>query len=135
MRASKSSILLVIAAAVVLIVFAFRVRLGATADSVVVLKTIGMTCGSCSSRITTALQSVKGVAVIEVDVNSGWVIVGYDTKSVSPESLAEKVTDTGFESRIAEVLTPERFREVAGRSVGQNAASSSGGCGGGCGPK
>lgn len=125
--------LLVLAAVSVLVFFAFRVRVGATADSVAVLKTTGMTCGSCSSRITKKLESVKGVAVIEVDVNGGWVIVGYDTKVVKPETLAERVTGTGFNSRLSEVLTPEQFRQITGRNVGQHAAPSSGGCGGGCG--
>jgi len=125
--------ILVLVAVSVLVFFALRVRVGATADSVAVLKTTGMTCGSCSSRITKKLESVEGVAVIEVDVNDGWVIVGYDTKVVKPETLAEMVTGTGFNSRLSEVLTPEQFRQITGRNVGQNAAPSSGGCGGGCG--
>lgn len=87
-----STSFLVIAAVTVLVVFAFRVRILATADSVAVLQTTGMTCGSCSGKITKALESVKGVAVTEVDVNGGWVIVGYDTKVVKPETLAEWLT-------------------------------------------
>jgi mercuric ion binding protein len=134
MNAKKiSTSFLVIAAVTVLVVFAFRVRIGATADSIAVLKTTGMTCGSCSSRITKALETVKGVAVTEVDVSGGWVIVGFDTKAVKPESLAEKVTGAGFNSKVSEVLTPEQFRQITGRNVGQKPAPSSGGCGGGCG--
>jgi mercuric ion binding protein len=128
-----STSVLILLAVTVLVVFAFRVRIGATADSVAVLQTTGMTCGSCSSRITKALESVKGVAVTEVDVNGGWVIVGFDKKVVKPETLAERVTGTGFSSKLSEVLTPEQFRQITGRNVGQNAAPSSGGCGGGCG--
>lgn len=131
-----STSILVIAAVTILVVFAFRVRIGATADSVAVLKTTGMTCGSCSSKVTKALELVKGVAVTEVDVNGGWVIVGYDTKTVKPESLAQKVTGTGFSSKVSEVLTPEQFKKLTGRNVGQDAAQSSGCCGGkggGCG--
>ncbi|MFZ3208188.1 MAG: heavy-metal-associated domain-containing protein [Geobacteraceae bacterium] len=128
--------LLVIAAVTVLVVLAFRVRIGATADSVAVLRTTGMTCGSCSSKITKALESLKGVAVTEVDVNGGWVIVGYDTKTVKPESLAQKVSETGFGSNVYAVLTPQEFSQITGRNVGQNAAPSKGCCGGkrgGCG--
>ena len=131
-----STFLLVIAVITILVVLALRVRIGATADSVVVLKTTGMTCGSCSSKITNVLESVKGVAVTEVDVNGGWVIVGYDTKTVKPESLAEKVRRTGFNSNVYAVLTPEEFKRMTGRTIGQNAAPSKGCCGnkgGGCG--
>lgn len=128
-----STSLLVIAAVTVLVVLAFRVRIGATADSIAVLKTIGMTCGSCSSKITKALESLKGVAVTEVDVEGGWVVVGYDTKSVKPEALAEKVSGVGFGSNVHVVLTPEQFKQITGRDIGKN-ASPSGGCGG-CGTK
>jgi len=134
-----STSLLVIAAVTVLVVFAFRVRIGATADSVAVLRTTGMTCGSCSSKIAKALESLKGVAVTEVDVEGGWVVVGYDTKAVKPEALAEKVSGAGFGSNVHLVLTPARFKQMTGRDIGMN-ASPSGGCGGcgtkgGCGPK
>ena len=124
---------LVITVVALLAVLAFYVRIGATADSIAVLRTSGMTCGSCSTRITNALQSLKGVAVAEVDVEGGWVIVGYDTKAVKPENLAEKINGTGFASNVHQVLTPEQFKQITGRDIGKN-ASRSGGCGG-CGGK
>lgn len=128
--------LLVIAAVALLVVLAFHVRTGATADSIAVLQTTGMTCGSCSSKITQALERENGVAVTEVDVAGGWVIVGYDTKAVKPEALAQKVSQTGFASNIYAVLTPEEFNKVAGREIGKSPSDSKGCCGarqGGCG--
>ena len=128
--------ILVIAVITLLTVLAFHVRIGATADAVAVLRTTGMTCGSCSSRIKSALESQKGVAATEVDVNGGWVVVGYDTKAVGPESLAEKVRGAGFGSTLYQVITPEQFRTITGRNVGQHASPSKGCCGGrngGCG--
>ena len=124
--------------AVFLTVLAFHVRVGATADSVAVLKTAGMTCGSCSSKISKALEALKGVAVTEVDVEGGWVIVGYDTKAIKPEALAEKVTKTGFGSNVHVVLTPEQFKQITGKNIGEKAAPAKGCCGGkggGCGTK
>lgn len=125
--------LLVLISVTMLIALGFRVSIGATADSVTVLRTTGMTCGSCSSKITKALESLKGVAVSEVDVEGGWVVVGYDTKTVKPEALAEKVNSTGFVSNVHMVLTPEQYKQITGREIGKN-ASPSGGCGG-CGTK
>lgn len=124
-----STALLILTSVAMLVALAFRVSVGATADSVAVLKTTGMTCGSCSSKITSALESLKGVAATEVDVNNGWVIVGYDTKAVQPNKLAEKVKEAGFGSTVQEVVTPERFKQITGRNIGQKAAPS-GGCGG-----
>lgn len=134
MGAKKVSItLLVVAVVTMLVVLAFRVRIGETADSVAVLRTTGMTCGSCSSNIIKALAALKGVAVTEVDVNGGWVIVGYNTQAVKPEVLAEKVVGAGFGSNVHLVLTPEQFKKITGRDIGKNASASKG-CGG-CGPK
>jgi len=133
MKNKKINVVILIAAVTFLSVLAFYVRIGATADSIAVLKTTGMTCGSCSSKITKALESLKGVAVTEVDVEGGWVVVGYDTKDVKPESLAEKVNGAGFGSKVHIVLTPEQFKQITGRDIGKK-ASSSGGCGG-CGTK
>lgn len=128
-----STSILVLIAVTILVVLAFRVNIGITADSIAVLKTSGMTCGSCSGKISTALDSMKGVAAAEVDVEGGWVVVGYDTKAVKPESLAEKVKSAGFDSNLHMVLTPEQFRQITGRDIGRKAPSS-GGCGG-CGAK
>lgn len=128
--------LLVLISVTMLIALGFRVSIGATADSITVLKTTGMTCGSCSSKITKALESLKGVAVSEVDVEGGWVVVGYDTKTVKPEALAEKVSSTGFGSNVHMVLTPEQFKQITGRDIGTKEIKSSGCCGGkggGCG--
>lgn len=125
--------LIIISVITILSVLAIFVRIGATADSIAVLKTTGMTCGSCSSKITKALESLKGVAVTEVDVEGGWVVVGYDTKVVKPESLTEKVNGAGFGSKVHIVLSPEQFKQITGRDIGKK-ASTSGGCGG-CGTK
>lgn len=136
MKNIKINVVILIAAVTFLSVLAFYVRIGATADSVAILKTTGMTCGSCSSKITKALESLKGVAVTEVDVEGGWVVVGYDTKSLKPESLAEKVNGAGFGSKVHVVLTPEQFKQITGRDIGTKATPSSGCCGGkggGCG--
>ena len=127
--------IVVVTVAALLVVLALRVRTAATADSVAVLKTGGMTCSSCSDKITKALSEMKGVATAEVDVAGGWVVVGYETKSVKPDALAAKVVDTGFGSNVYRVLTPEQFKQITGRDIGQKAIPSKGCCGnkdGGC---
>jgi len=139
MKTKSVIISIVISAVALLSVLALFVRVGATADSVAILKTRGMTCGSCSSKISNALEKLKGVAVTEVDVEGGWVIVGYDTKTVKPEILAETVNGAGFASDINQILTPGQFEQITGRRIEKIAASSSGCCsgkggkGGGCG--
>ncbi|MBJ6751600.1 heavy-metal-associated domain-containing protein [Geomonas anaerohicana] len=124
---------LIVIVVAVLAVFACYVRVGATADQVVVLRTSGMTCGSCVKKITDALQSQKGVAAAEVDLESGLVVAGYDSKQTAPDQLAQAVRKSGFQSQVAQVITPQQFKSVVGRDVGGKAAP--GGCCGqrGCG--
>jgi len=130
MKHKALNISLVLAVVLILVVAAFYVRVGATADAVVVLKTSGMSCSSCVASVSKALQSEKGVAATEVDLMGGWVIAGYDSKQVAPEKLAQKVTATGFGSKVQAVLTPEQFRKTVGHDVGR--LQEEGGC---CGAK
>jgi copper chaperone CopZ len=127
---------LAIVALVLLTVLALYVRAGATADTIAVLKTDGMTCLSCSETIAKALKREKGVAVSEVDVNGGWVVVGYDSQSVKPETLVQRVTASGFRSNLQTLLTPEQFRQITGREIGMPDGRPGGCCSGkgGCNP-
>jgi copper chaperone CopZ len=125
-----SSSALVIIAVTLLVVLAFHVRTGATANAVAVLKTTGMTCSSCSNAITKALEHEKGVAVTEVDVAGGWVQIGYDHQKVKPATLAQKVSDAGFSSRLYAVLTPDEFKRISGREIGKSASITRGCCSG-----
>jgi copper chaperone CopZ len=124
----NSSIILI--AAVLLITLAFHVNATTAVNSVAILKTSDMTCGSCSSKISAALGTLKGVAITEVDMKAGWVIVGYDSNSVKPEVLAEKITHTGFNSFVHQVLTPEQFKQTTGKYLGNKTEPGSGCCGG-----
>lgn len=121
---------LVLLAMLVVGAFAFAVRLEAAADSVAVLRTHGMTCGSCASRIEQTLRHEKGVASVDVDVNAGRVVVGYDSKKVRPEAIAEQVTGSGYGSSILQVVTPEQYRSMTGQNIA--ASRQQGGCGSGC---
>lgn len=108
------------------------------ANSVAIIRSSGMTCSSCSSKIARALGSVKGVAVTEVDVEGGVVIVGYDRASVQPENLAQRISGAGYASNLDRVLTPEQFRQIAGRDINAGTVQASGCCGmknGGCNSK
>lgn len=130
MRNRILNISLIVAVVAILAVLAVYVRVGATADAVVVLRTTGMTCSSCISTVTKALQSQKGVAATEVDLAGGWVIAGYDSKAVAPQLLANKVAQAGFASEVEVVLTPEQFKKIAGHQIGAKGTST--GCGKGC---
>ncbi|QSV47451.1 heavy-metal-associated domain-containing protein [Geobacter benzoatilyticus] len=122
--------LLILAAVVVVGILAFSVRLEASVNSVAVLRTQGMTCGSCALRIEDALKGAKGVSSVQVNVNDGQVVVGYDSSLVKPEAIAEQVTGSGYGSSIIQVLTPEEYASLTGKNIA--AGIRKGGCGKGC---
>jgi copper chaperone CopZ len=139
MKISRFNIInfaIVIAVVCLLGVLALRVQTGATADSVAVLKTSGMTCSGCSETITSALKGAHGVAAAEVDVEQGYVIIGYEASRVTPAVLAKTVTGSGYASSVERVMPPDEFHRLAGRNVGEKYGQGQGCCGSGaCGMK
>lgn len=126
-RKKLANLFLVVLALVVVAIFAFAVRLEAAADAVVVLKANGMTCGSCAGRIEKALKERPGVASVEVDVEAGQVVVGYDSKLAEPGKLASGVTGIGFGCSVLQVMTAEEYRAATGKEMGGRPVK--GGCG------
>ena len=111
------NLLLIVAAVALMAIFAFSVRLEASADRVTVLKADGITCGNCAARIARALEAEQGVASVSVDDSAGRVIIGYDSKAVTPETLANRVTSAGYCCRILQTQTFEEYRKSSGGAV------------------
>lgn len=110
---------LLLAAAIIGIlgVLALFVRVGSTADYVAVLKTQGMTCSACAGRIEKTLKAKPGVTSVEVDLDGGRVIVGYDSKLATPELVAESVSAIGYGSSVLEALTAQDYRKATGKEI------------------
>jgi len=105
---------------------------GVEPDSVVVLKTLGMTCGSCADKIEKALHDKPGVAEVTVDVEAAQVIASYDSKIIAPEALAEAATSVGFKSGIAQTLSLAQYRKITGQDFSDKKQIKKSGCGGSC---
>lgn len=108
------NLLLVIIAVVVVALCAFSVRLDASADKVTVLQADGITCGNCTAAITRALQKEQGVAAVAVDEAAGRVVVGFDSKAVTPEIMANRVSATGYGCRVMLVQNIDEYRSASG---------------------
>ncbi|MBP1948626.1 copper chaperone CopZ [Virgibacillus litoralis] len=57
----------------------------------------GMTCGHCKSSVKGALEELKGVTSVEVDLGSGKVDVTYDDALVKVEDMHEAIEDQGYD--------------------------------------
>ena len=63
------------------------------------LNVSGMSCGHCVSTVKGALAALDGVNVHDVSV--GAVTVEYDPAVVTPERIAQAVTDEGYATSLA----------------------------------
>jgi copper chaperone CopZ len=97
----------------------------AKANSLVLLRTDGMTCGSCVQKITLALNSHPGVADVTVDVPAGLVEIQFDSSKTTPNALAANVRTVGFPATVAHVQPLGNANRPAPVAGGCN----SGGCG------
>jgi mercuric ion binding protein len=133
MKNKTINTILIIFVSAMLVKLAFFVRLGATADKVVVLQTAGITCGGCVADIEKALQAKEGIASMEVDVRGGRMIVGYDSKKIRPDEIAATIAGLGYRNMVSDVLNIEQFRAKTGREPGIKMRNI--GCAGGCGTR
>jgi copper chaperone CopZ len=58
----------------------------------------GMHCGGCVSRVTAALQAIRGTDVVSVEVGSAQI--SFDTALVNSGEIAEAVNRIGFSARL-----------------------------------
>lgn len=64
------------------------------------LDIVGMSCGGCVKSVTRILESVKGVASVEVSLENKSATVGYDPAQTAAEALIEAVEDGGYDAAL-----------------------------------
>ena len=63
------------------------------------LEVTGMNCGACVNHVTQALQSVPGVKLAAVDLNSRTATVKHD-ESTTVEAMVEAVDEAGYHAEM-----------------------------------
>lgn len=56
----------------------------------------GLTCNSCSEKVSTALKAIEGVVLSAVDYQSGRIDIAYDAKKTDLGSLESAIVSTGY---------------------------------------
>ena len=64
----------------------------------VTLDVKGMTCATCPVTVKAVLKKQAGVTEVKVDLKKGTAEVAFDASKVTPQKLAEVVTEAGFPS-------------------------------------
>lgn len=60
----------------------------------------GMTCQGCANGVSRALNSVAGVAQVQVDLAAHRAEVAFDATQTNTAALIEAVEDAGFEASL-----------------------------------
>jgi copper chaperone CopZ len=55
-----------------------------------------MTCGHCQKHVQKALESVKGVSGVVVDLSGAQAIIDYNPAETTVEALKKAVVDAGY---------------------------------------
>ena len=123
-RVSKIKVLMMAVLGVV--VAAVAALASGSPDRVTVLKSTGISCGGCVAKITKSLETVPGVASVEVNIEEGQVTVWHDN-TATPQKLAATVSDAGYQSTVQETMSAESYREKTTKNG--PASKRGGGCG------
>ena len=94
------------------------------ADAITTLQVQGMTCASCVATIERMVAPLKGVTGISVSLLSERATVTHDASLISPEQLAKKIEDVGFDAAVQRTEEGEsRDEQVDLKIFGMTCAS------------
>ncbi len=57
----------------------------------------GMTCGHCAETVTQAVNSIKGISQVKVDLDKKQVTVDFDENRTDLGEISSKIIEVGFE--------------------------------------
>jgi copper chaperone CopZ len=64
------------------------------------LRVVGMSCGACVRHVTTALNAVKGVVHVDVDLPKNEAVVDHLLDRVSETGLIAAMSDAGYHASV-----------------------------------
>ncbi len=57
----------------------------------------GMTCQMCVKHVTRALEDLKGVSEVQVELEPGTAVVTYDSNTVGMQAFENAVSEAGYQ--------------------------------------
>lgn len=57
----------------------------------------GMTCGGCTSSVTSVLQKIAGVSGVDVSLEQNRATISYDPARAKPAQFKAAIEDAGFD--------------------------------------
>ena len=76
------------------------------------LQVKGMTCSSCVANIEKNLMKNKSITSALVQLLAGKALIGYKPKEITPEEIADIVSDMGYEASVLERITTQSLHDI-----------------------
>jgi copper chaperone CopZ len=76
-------------------------EVAAATGTKVTLEIKGMTCGSCSEKVTAELKKINGVKAVAVDHATGMAQVAFDGSVTKADALVAAVKQAGYAAKLA----------------------------------
>lgn len=57
----------------------------------------GMTCVGCVRSVKNVLEPIPGVSIVEVELETGKVTIGYDAATTDTSAFKTAIEDAGYE--------------------------------------
>lgn len=76
-------------------------EVAAAAGTKVTLQISGMSCGSCSDKVTAELKKINGVKAVAVDHATGVAQIAFDSNVTKADALVAAVKQAGYAAKVA----------------------------------
>ncbi|MDH6365295.1 copper chaperone [Enterococcus sp. PF1-24] len=60
----------------------------------------GMSCQHCVARVEEGIKSLAGIQKVKINLKKENGVVKFDESQVTPQQIAEKITETGFTAEV-----------------------------------
>lgn len=81
-------------------------------DKTITIKLNSIQCDMCAEKVTDAINSVKGVEKVSVDLEKKNATVTYDTDVTSKKAIEKAITSVGYDANKKEA-DPEAYDDLS----------------------
>jgi copper chaperone len=80
--------------------FFFKSSGDACTQTSVKIKCEEMQCQGCKNKITSSIQLLEGIYIVDIDLNKKIITVTYDDSKTSPDKIINAINNAGYEAEL-----------------------------------
>jgi copper chaperone CopZ len=80
--------------------FFFKSSGDARTKTTVKIKCVEMSCQGCKNKITSSIQLLDGIYIVDISLKKKIITVTYDDLKTSPDKIINAINDAGYEAEL-----------------------------------